>query len=270
MGSGTIRSHLFAGRRRSRHPRRGGQPARGHLLPRHRLPPRAARGDRFTVVYETLEADGEPLRTGRVVSAEFVNKGRPHLEAMWFQEPGQKGGYFDLDGKSLERPFLASPVAFSRVTSGFAMRFHPILHQWKAHLGIDYAAPMGTPVRSVGDGKRGIRRLAERLRQRGHDRHHGTDDMTRLRPPEPHRRARGRERHAGRADRRCRRHRLGNRPASAFRVPRERRAQGPGSSTPRHEAMALSPRPAPTSTGWRSPCARNWLRRHPARVASAR
>jgi murein DD-endopeptidase MepM/ murein hydrolase activator NlpD len=110
------------------------------------------RGDRFHVVYETLEADGEPLRTGRVVSAEFLNAGR-RLDALWFQEPGKAGGYFNFAGQSLERSFLASPMQVSRVTSGFAMRFHPILHTWRAHKGVDYGAPTGTPVRAVGEGK---------------------------------------------------------------------------------------------------------------------
>ncbi len=109
------------------------------------------KGDRFSIVYETLEADGEPLRTGRVLSTEFVNAGKT-FQAMWFQEPEQKGGYFNLDGESLRRAFLASPMEFSRVTSGFKMRFHPILKTWRAHLGVDYAAPTGTAVRTVGDG----------------------------------------------------------------------------------------------------------------------
>lgn len=109
------------------------------------------KGDRFSVVYESLEADGEPLRTGRVLSAEFVNNGKT-FSAMWFQEPGTKGGYYTLDGQSLRRAYLASPMEFSRVTSGFKMRFHPILQAWRAHLGVDYAAPTGTPVRTVGDG----------------------------------------------------------------------------------------------------------------------
>ena len=114
------------------------------------------KGDRFSVVYESLEADGETLRAGRVVSAEFVNNGKTH-QAFWCKEPGAKdgskeGGYYNADGMSLRRAYLASPLAFSRVTSGFAMRFHPILQTWRAHLGVDYGASTGTPVRSVADG----------------------------------------------------------------------------------------------------------------------
>jgi murein DD-endopeptidase MepM/ murein hydrolase activator NlpD len=100
-----------------------------------------------------------------VLNAEFVNAGKSY-QAMWFQEPVggagssasaashtlSKGGYYTLAGESLRRAFLASPMEFSRVTSGFKMRFHPILQTWRAHLGVDYAAPIGTPVRSVGDG----------------------------------------------------------------------------------------------------------------------
>jgi murein DD-endopeptidase MepM/ murein hydrolase activator NlpD len=115
------------------------------------------KGDRFSVVYETLEGDGEPLRAGRVLSTEFVNDGKTY-QAMWFEDPesaahgAHKGGYYTLAGESLKRAFLASPMEFSRITSGFKMRFHPILQVWKAHLGVDYAAAVGTPVRSVGDG----------------------------------------------------------------------------------------------------------------------
>ena len=108
--------------------------------------------DRFSVVYETLEADGEPLRSGRVLSAEFQNGGKTH-SAVWFQPPGAaKGSYYTLDGHSMRRAYLTSPVEFSRVSSGFAMRLHPIQKTWRAHLGTDFAAPTGTAVRTVGDG----------------------------------------------------------------------------------------------------------------------
>ncbi|KQR63204.1 M23 family metallopeptidase [Acidovorax sp. Leaf160] len=108
--------------------------------------------DRFSVVYETLEADGEPLRSGRVLSAEFHNNGKTH-DAVWFQEPNaSKGAYYTLNGESMRRAYLTSPVEFSRISSGFQMRFHPILQKWRAHLGTDFAAPTGTAVRTVGDG----------------------------------------------------------------------------------------------------------------------
>lgn len=114
------------------------------------------KGDRFSVVYETLEGDGEPLRAGRVLSAEFVNAGKAH-QAMWFRDPAAagaaaKGGYYTLEGESLRRTFLASPMEFSRVSSTFKMRFHPVLQTWRAHKGVDYAAATGTPVRTVADG----------------------------------------------------------------------------------------------------------------------
>ena len=113
------------------------------------------KGDAFSVMYESQSADGEPVTwssgAGRVLAARFINKGQPH-DAVWYQERGEKGGYFDLNGRSKVRAFLSSPLAFSRVTSGFSMRFHPILQKWRAHLGVDFGAPTGTPVRSVGDG----------------------------------------------------------------------------------------------------------------------
>ena len=109
------------------------------------------KGDRFSVVYEALLADGEMLRTGRVVATEFTNGGKT-LQAMWFEHAALKGAYYGPDGKSLTHAFLASPLEFSRVTSGFSMRMHPILKQWRAHLGVDYGAPTGTSVRTVGAG----------------------------------------------------------------------------------------------------------------------
>jgi len=112
------------------------------------------KGDRFSLVFESLTADGEPVPwgEGRLLAAEFVNDGRSH-QAIWFQESdSRKGGYYGFDGLSKRRSFLASPMEFSRVSSGFAMRFHPLLQSWRKHKGIDYSAPTGTPVRNVGDG----------------------------------------------------------------------------------------------------------------------
>jgi murein DD-endopeptidase MepM/ murein hydrolase activator NlpD len=113
------------------------------------------KGDTFSMIYETLTADGEPVTwgvtSGRVVAAEFVNKGR-RFAALWFKDEQGKGAYYDFDGKARSHSYLASPLEFSRTTSGFAMRMHPILNQWRQHKGVDYAAPKGTPVRSVGDG----------------------------------------------------------------------------------------------------------------------
>ena len=109
------------------------------------------KGAVFSVVYETLEAEGEPLRTGRLLSAEITNDQKTY-NAVWFQEPGQKGAYYTLKGDSLRRAFLASPMPYSRRTSGFGMREHPIFHTQRAHMGVDYAAPTGAPVISVADG----------------------------------------------------------------------------------------------------------------------
>ncbi len=113
------------------------------------------KGDTFSVVYEALTADGEPVPwnqgAGRVLAAEFVNGGKP-FSSVWFSDASGKGAYFDLNGRSKHSAFLASPLAFSRITSGFSMRFHPILKEWKRHEGVDYGAPIGTPVHVVGDG----------------------------------------------------------------------------------------------------------------------
>jgi murein DD-endopeptidase MepM/ murein hydrolase activator NlpD len=104
------------------------------------------KGDRFTVVYELHHLAGRPVRAGRVLAAEFVNQGRA-FRAVHFAT-----GYYAPDGKNLRKAFLRSPLEFSRVSSRFGMRVHPFMQTWRAHKGIDYAAPMGTRVRTVGDG----------------------------------------------------------------------------------------------------------------------
>jgi murein DD-endopeptidase MepM/ murein hydrolase activator NlpD len=110
------------------------------------------RGDRFNVVYETFWQDGELVRTGRVLAGEFINRGVAY-QSVWYEDPvSHQGGYYGLDGQSLKKAFLKSPVAFSRISSGFSMRVHPVFNVWKAHKGVDMAAPMGTPIRAAGDG----------------------------------------------------------------------------------------------------------------------
>jgi len=114
------------------------------------------KGDRFSIVYETLTADGEPITwdggAGRLLAAEFTNNGRTY-SAVWFKDNASgKGSFYGFDGQSKRRAFLASPMEFSRITSGFAMRFHPIHNTWRQHNGVDYGAPTGTAVRSVGEG----------------------------------------------------------------------------------------------------------------------
>src|SRR3972149_6017606 len=109
------------------------------------------RGDKFTVIYDMFYHEGRAIKSGRVLAAEFLNQGKSY-RAIWFQDAEGKGGYYTPDGKNLRKAFLRSPLEFSRISSGFAMRFHPILHQWRAHKGIDYAAPVGTHVKATADG----------------------------------------------------------------------------------------------------------------------
>lgn len=109
------------------------------------------KGDRFSVVYEVLYHEGRVVRPGRLLAAEFVNAGKT-FRTVWYSGADGKGGYYTPEGKNLRKAFLRSPLEFSRVSSGFGMRMHPIMQKWRAHRGVDYAAPNGTRVRSVGDG----------------------------------------------------------------------------------------------------------------------
>ncbi|MEW6761584.1 MAG: M23 family metallopeptidase [Pseudomonadota bacterium] len=110
------------------------------------------RGDRFNVVYETFWLDGELVKTGRVLAGEFVNRGVAY-QSVWYEDPVTKqGGYYTLDGKAMKKAFLKSPLEFSRISSGFSMRVHPLSGKWKAHKGVDYAASTGTPIRAAADG----------------------------------------------------------------------------------------------------------------------
>ncbi len=111
-------------------------------------------GDTFMLAFERVLREGQPVGYGPITVAEFNNEGRRH-RAVLFTPPGGKPGYYDEQGRSVRRFFLASPLKFTpHVTSGFSRaRFHPILKIYRPHLGIDYAAPMGAPVIAVANGQ---------------------------------------------------------------------------------------------------------------------
>ena len=111
------------------------------------------RGDHFTVVYDQLYLDGKKIGNGDILAAEFVNQGQVY-RAVRYEKPNGTADYYTPDGNSMRKEFLRTPVAFTRISSRFSLgRYHPILNRIRAHKGVDYAAPTGTPIKATGDGR---------------------------------------------------------------------------------------------------------------------
>lgn len=108
------------------------------------------KGDKFSILYQVyIDEDGNILKTGKVIVGKYENKNTQYY-AFYFEK---EKGYFDINGKSLKSSFLKSPLKYRRISSFFShRRYHPIFKTYRAHLGIDYSAPIGTPVSSIGDG----------------------------------------------------------------------------------------------------------------------
>jgi len=109
------------------------------------------RGDRFRIVYENYINNGQELGGGRILALEFKNRDKDY-EAVWFADQDGKGSYYDFSGRSLKGAFLRNSIKFSRISSTFGLRKHPVHGKWRAHKGVDYAAPSGTPIHATADG----------------------------------------------------------------------------------------------------------------------
>ena len=112
------------------------------------------KGDKFTVIYEQRFKNGSKIKDGNILAAEFVNQGKTHRALRYTDPVTGNTGFYSPEGHSLRKAFLRSPVKFSRISSRFTTkRYHPILHRFRSHKGVDYAAGRGTPIRAAGDGK---------------------------------------------------------------------------------------------------------------------
>lgn len=110
-------------------------------------------GDSFNVLYEEKYINGEKIATGNILAAEFTNQGKTY-KAIRYTDPSGNAGFYSETGNSLKRRFSRTPVKFTRISSYFKpKRWHPLLHRFRKHTGVDYAAPAGTPIKATGDGK---------------------------------------------------------------------------------------------------------------------
>jgi len=109
-------------------------------------------GDRFSLIYEEYFLDGKKVRNGDILAAEFTNKGKAYRAVRYVDAEGH-AEYYTPEGTSMRKRFLRTPVDFTRISSKFGKRLHPVLNRMRQHHGVDYAAPLGTPIKAAGDGK---------------------------------------------------------------------------------------------------------------------
>ena len=218
-------------------------------------------GDSFAVLLQREISEEGEVRAGGILAADLLTSGK-HLKAFRFEPVEHVVRFFDASGNSLRRAFLRAPVEFRRISSTFSKsRLHPILGIWRKHEGTDYAAESGTPVLAAGDGSvlragraGGYGNLVELRHRNGITTRYGhlrgfARGTPRRKPGAPGRRHRIR-----------RRHRPGERPAPALRVPdqRSRARFAPGRSGRRRAARAIAscPNSSPSAPGWNDPSAR--------------
>ena len=180
------------------------------------------KGDSFEVIYEEKTVEGQRVGTGNILAARFTNRGKTYSAVRYTSKDGTTS-YYNADGTSMRKAFIRTPVDFARISSRFSNgRKHPILNKIRAHKGVDYAAPHGTPIKSAGDGKVLLAGRKGLRQYRDHPARPALSDPLRAHAGLRQRRTQRFHREAGPDHRVYRDHRTFHRTAPALRVPGRR------------------------------------------------